>query len=93
VQEVLEQDGDGATMKKELMLSLREVANEPELVRADKADVVPLSLSAAWGAKGSLNASAAWGGKAPFEAKPRLWESSTLRANSPSWNGSTTHKM
>jgi len=72
-------------MKEQPMLSLREVSCEPELAcrREEKLD-----LSAAWGAIGSLNASAAWGGK-----KLRLagvWTSSTLRANLPAWEDSTT---
>lgn len=79
-------------MKEELMLSLQEVADQPELVCGDEPSVVPLTLSAVWGAKGSLSTSAAWGGKPSLDAKPRFWKSSTLRANSPAWNGSTTDR-
>jgi hypothetical protein len=79
-----EEPGGNKVMKDQPMLTLREVAYEPELAcrREEKLD-----LSAAWGAIGSLNASAAWGGKKL--GKTGVWISSTLRVNSPAWDDAT----
>ncbi len=88
-----EEQEEDANMKEQIMLSLREVANEPEFVSAREPQTVPLDLSAAWGAKGFLIASAAWGGKPSPEAKPRSWKGSTLRTNSPAWSDSTAGRQ
>ena len=68
----------GEPMKARPELSLRNLADEPELVPREKPQVDPILLSAVWG------------GKKSDKSKPPSSNSSTLMTNSPVWHASTT---